>query len=193
MNIFVDNILPSLVVDEFLLEAMSRAYMVAHGPNRVIAVHEYREVPEVKEIAHGIKQGDAGSMEQAASEMAQYVNSTDALVPIPNHGGRALTTLELANRIASKTGCAVYDILSGLPRETLYSMKAAGKTVSADMIKMSLSGSRPASGKVILVDNVYATGTTATAALEVIPDADLLVYAVDSKAGNSDIYEMMRP
>lgn len=144
----------------------------------VFNVHDYQDASE---LAHLVKQGDTDAIMQMAQEMATKVPNNAVLIPMPSSSGRATVTLQLANEIAVITGSIVADVLVGNARESLYSLKKQNKSLSNDDMGIKLMGEVP-NGVPVIVDNVYATGTTANAALEVIPDAHILVHSRDDVA-----------
>ena len=132
-------------------------------------------------ICHAMKGGSHSAILQAAAEMSLLIKELakdSVLVPVPSHLGYATYTLELAKEVAKRTGIRVADVLKGEHRRTLYEMKASGEVIPKDYLKMHIQGHLP-SERIILVDNVLATGQTAQVALEAVRSADLLVYAVD--------------
>ena len=145
--------------------------------------HKYDD--ESKKIAHQIKEGDAKAIATAAEDMARFVKDGDILVPIPSRSGKATTSLELAKAISKQSGKGtVVDALAGAERESIYEAKKAGKALPkpADL-GIRLVGEIP-EGRVLLIDNVLATGTTMEAALNAIPEANVLVYAKDTNASS---------
>ena len=154
----------------------------------IIAPHEYYSGSNVQQIAHGIKEGDKGAIEQAAFDMAKYIDKSYTLIPIPSHSGEATTTLDLANAIAQKTGAKVSNILKGVERQSLYDMKLHGIAVYPEMLGLELVGEKP-KGNFAFVDNVIATGTTATAADRILKGGKILAFAKDSTAG-SILYQL---
>ena len=133
-------------------------------------------------VCHAMKGGAHSAILQAAEEMSVLIKEVakdSVLVPVPSHLGYATYTLVLAKEIAKRTGIGVADVLKGERRKSLYEMKASGEVVPSDFLKMYVDGPLPTE-RIILVDNVYATGQTARAAVEAVGDADLLVYARDN-------------
>lgn len=159
-----------------LVEAVSAIYEGLSSDHRVTYCHNYYE-EGVPELCHAVKEGDHDAIDKMAKEMARYVSPDTTLVPVPSRNGTATTTMELAGKIGWYSGCDVADILRGGKRRSLYDMKKQGMSVSADMLGLYLDGDIPV--KPLLVDNVVATGTTASAALSVIPNARVLAYAID--------------
>ena len=162
-----------------LVEAVSAIYEGLSSDHRVTYCHNYYE-EGVPEICHAMKDGDEEAIDKMAKEMARYVSPGTTLIPVPSRNGTATTTKKLAGMIGWYSGCDVADILRGRQRKSVYDMKKEGMSISADMLGMSLDGDIPA--KPVLVDNVVATGTTAMAALSVIPNAKILAYAMDVPA-----------
>lgn len=150
----------------------------------ILYCHDYYSEPGVRETAHGIKNGDLSAIKKAARDMAEFVSSSDILVPIPSRTGKATTTLLLAKEISKIRGSKVSDILTGHNRQALYDLKLTGARVTDDFFGYR-SVRRPRKGNIVLIDNVYATGATANAAANDFPYAKVLVYAKDSTASPS--------
>lgn len=129
------------------------------------------------ETAHAMKNGERWAIAKAAEEMARYIPSNAVLVPMPSHTGRATYTLELCQRIAHAAAAEVCDYLQGTPRETLYNLKKQGRKPSPKKLGFYLSAPIPSGKRVLIIDNVVATGTTAAAAVEAIGSGIVLAYA----------------
>lgn len=163
-----------------LVEAVSAIYEGLSSDRRVVYCHDYHE-DGVPELCHAMKSGNDDAIDYMAREMARYVSPGTTLIPVPNRNGTATTTKKLAGTIAWYAGCDVADILRGASRKkSLYDMKKEGMSVSADMLGLYVEGDVPANP--VLVDNVVATGTTAMAAMRVIPNAKILAFAMDEPA-----------
>lgn len=147
---------------------------------------EYYSTPGAREIAHGIKSGNKKAIETAALQMASRVRHSDILIPVPGRGGRAKSTLSMAQAIARVSGATVADIIAGNKRESMYIAKANGRTLTAKELGFRLLGDIPeaSGGHYLLVDNIIATGTTMQAALQLIPNAKPLAFAKDTKSFN---------
>ena len=141
----------------------------------------YDEGGRNSEMCHRIKDGDAEAIEIASEEMARKVPSNSVLIPIPSHTGRATYTLDLAKAIASKSNSKVLDVLEGVPRETIYSMKKNGR-IDLESLRMHLTEPLPKGKTIVFIDNVVASGTTANEALSHVDSGCVLSYAVDSHA-----------
>ena len=167
-------------------------------PQRIFARNYYKD-NGAREIAHGIKNGDLDSINEAAKDMYEalkpYIDDMVAgggitFIPVPSRTGKADSTFKLATliwqRITEKTpqwrdGTVNFrDVLEGNERESLYDLKKAGRTIPEDFFGFRLKGELPTNGTIILVDGVEATGATMDAAREVVgSDAISLVYAYD--------------
>lgn len=173
-----------------VIEAASQAYFSLFGTEmpfsliegispdrRCTFCHEYY-TGDAREICHAAKEGDLEAIMRMAREMSRYVSPGDILVPVPSHTGRATMTLELAKQIAWNSGARVEDVLVGSSRKSLYDLKRAGVPIPEGFFGLRLV--RPVEGRVWLVDNVVATGSTAREALKLLPGARVLAYAMDS-------------
>ena len=133
--------------------------------------------------AHAMKNGERWAIYKAAEAMAKYIPTNAVLVPIPSHTGNATYTLELAKRIARATNAEVLDALKCEPREMLYNLKKQGKRPTPRQMGFYLVRSIPENKRVIILDNVVATGTTAAAAVQAVGKGIIFAYAA---ATNSD-------
>lgn len=158
--------------------------------NGVIACVDYAASDENRETANLLKGGSSKSAEavaRAAHAMAEKVGANDILVPIPGRTGSATSTLALAQAIGDIAGCRVADILSGVSRESTRSLRYEGIPSTAKQMGFALKGEKP-EGRIVLVDNVLATGTTVYAARKALgEDADVLVYAADSRVAYAPV------
>ncbi len=138
----------------------------------------YYHTPGARALALGIKAGDGSAIARAGEEMARLVPPHAVLVPIPGHTGTATTARLLAEEIASRVGAPVADVLRGAPRVALYELKRRGVKPSPSTLGLRREGELPPGLAPVLIDNVLATGTTAAAALGVVPGAQVLVHSV---------------
>ena len=152
----------------------------------VISVTNYNE--KAKKLAHAVKDGDADAIDAMAKEMAAKVPENAVLIPMPSRSGKATNMKDLAEAISKISGAPVADVLTGKKRKSLYEAKKKGETISADDLKMQLTGELPKGKIPIIIDNVLATGATFKAAKEAIPNAKIIVHSVDQiKAGVSSV------
>lgn len=114
----------------------------------------------VKDICHGIKSRDKMYIDKCIYDMlnAEVVRKGDILVPVPQHEGRAIYTLEIADGIAREVGAKVCDILRSKARKSLFETKKCGKIYIPRFYKVgNVCGG---SGRIVLIDNVIDTGVT---------------------------------
>ena len=129
--------------------------------------------PKVRQLAHGLKDGDYASICKAAEMMADGIREMAAerncvLVPIPNHRGRAVYTKTLANEISRRTGIPTWDILSCRPHMPLHYAKKNDLKPEGIYLKINLYRQVPEQFMPIVIDNVLDTGYTAGAAIKAV-------------------------
>ena len=129
--------------------------------------------PKVRQLAHGLKDGDYASICKAADMMADGIREMAAgrdcvLVPIPNHHGRAVYTKTLANEISRRTGVPTWDILSCRPHMPLHYAKKNDLKPEGIYLKLNLYRQVPEQFTPIVIDNVLDTGYTAGAAIKAV-------------------------
>ena len=129
--------------------------------------------PKVRQLAHGLKDGDYSSICKAADMMADGIREMAAgrncvLVPIPNHHGRAVYTKTLANEISRRTGIPTWDILSCRPHMPLHYAKKNDLKPEGIYLKLNLYRQVPEQFTPIVIDNVLDTGYTAGAAIKAV-------------------------
>ena len=129
--------------------------------------------PKVRQLAHGLKDGDYASICKAAEMMADGIREMAAgrncvLVPIPNHRGRAVYTKTLANEISRRTGIPTWDILSCRPHMPLHYAKKNDLKPESIYLKLNLYRQVPEQFTPIVIDNVLDTGYTAGAAIKAV-------------------------
>lgn len=146
----------------------------------IIAPFEYgRE--NSRAISHGIKSGDDTAITEAARVLSTCIgNDPVVLVPVPNSSGNAVTTLMLANKVATfKPNVTVTDALYGDARQKAYDIKRSGKAVDRQDYNLRLKAT--VSAKAVLIDNCVDTGRTAFEAARVTGIHTILTYAVTTK------------
>ena len=129
--------------------------------------------PIVRQLAHGLKDGDYASICKAADMMADGIREMAAgrncvLVPVPNHHGRAVYTKTLANEISRRTGIPTWDILSCRPHMPLHYAKKNDLKPEGIYLKLNLYRQVPEQFTPIVIDNVLDTGYTAGAAIKAV-------------------------
>lgn len=147
-----------------------------HPDGDISVVGEYYTQDNIlRSLCHGIKDGNADDIARAARLMAKLVRPGDTLVPIPSRTGVATTAKLLAEAISKVTGAPVADILKGASRKSMYEMKKGGTIPGEEFLGLRLEGEPP--DNTVFVDNVVATGTTARAALRLVPGSRLIALA----------------
>ena len=157
-----------------------------------MATGNYREDGRC-ETAHAMKNGERWAIRKAANAMVDYIPKNAVLVPMPSHTGRATYTLELAKSIARTTNAQVIDALQCAPRETLYSLKKQGRKPSPEGLHFYQVEQIPDGKRVVFVDNVVATGTTAAAAVRTIGKGVVLAYAAATNSNQIQGIERVTP
>lgn len=112
----------------------------------------------VRDICHGIKSRDKMYIDRCVCDMlnAKVVRKDDILIPVPQHEGRAIYTLKIANGIAREVGAKVCNILRSGARKSLFETKKCGKIYIPRFYKIgTVCGKR-----IVLIDNVIDTGVT---------------------------------
>lgn len=143
---------------------------------RFFATGNYRKDGRT-ETAHAMKEGANWAIIRAAREMAQYIPTNAVLIPMPSHTGRATYTKELCRLIARETAAEVRDILRGSERETLYNLKKQGRHIMPKKLGFYVTEPAPTDKRILIIDNVVATGTTAAAAVQAVGRGIVFAYA----------------
>jgi len=159
---------------------------------RYYATGNYRQGGRC-ETAHAMKEGANWAIIRAAREMVQYIPTNAVLVPMPSHTGRATYTKDLCRMIARETAAEVCDYLRGSERETLYSLKKQGRKPTPKKLGFYLSQPLPTDKRVIIIDNVVATGTTAAAAVRAIGGGIVFAYAAATNSQTRPDLERLYP
>lgn len=127
----------------------------------------------IRALSYGVKQGDPEAIEEASIILTKLVERVPGyknavLIPIPNRGGSAVNTLELANRISKELHLPVADILTGKPHKPLYNRKENKGNDGLRLLRFDTKGDIPSGKGFILIDNVLDTGTTAMSAMRTL-------------------------
>jgi predicted amidophosphoribosyltransferase len=149
------------------------------APIRVYTLGDYK-LKGLRQACHEAKRGDYLTIRDYAEVLAKKLPKHCTLVPIPSHH--------------SETFCQMIANFSGLPisrclqrREgvgSLYEKKKRGERVTEEDTGISLFDNAP-KGKVVLVDNVIATGTTMSAAIRAIgKPCEAVCIAIDFSINN---------
>ena len=130
-------------------------------------------------IARGIRDNNPKCIECAAKLFDLMLPEGAVVIPMPGHNGRARQMLSVVRKLVERRGdITAYDILKCEPHEANYSQK---EYTTPKPIKMHLSTAINFDGVgVFVLDNVICTGVTASAALEVLPNATVVALAMSS-------------
>lgn len=133
----------------------------------------------LRTIARGVRDNNPNCVECAAKLFDLMLPEGVTVIPMPGHHGSACQMLSVVRRLVERRGdITAYDILKCDPHEANYSQK---KYTTPKPIKMRLSTEINFDGVgVFVLDNVICTGVTASAALEVLPDATVVALAMSS-------------
>jgi len=149
---------------------------------------------DARELAHRMKDNDINAIYTMAKDLSKLIHGDCVLIPVPNRIGKAIATLLLAQWIIEfardirKLQLKLESILIGRERPSLYYSKKEGKRMAELHFGFRLSSSAPEGKKIYLVDSVLASGLTASAALRLVPSADVLVHSIDKKALSESVH-----
>lgn len=138
----------------------------------------------LRTIARGVRDNNPKCIECAAKLFDLMLPEGAKVVPMPGHIGRPFQMLSVARQLKKRRkDILVMDFLRCNPHEANYSQK---KYMTPAPIKMyfakkDLCGECVNYGAdMFVIDNVICTGVTASAALEVLPDATVVALAMSS-------------
>ena len=124
----------------------------------------YYDDPGIRAICHDVAGENGEEKQQAAiSTIADYfinsgiLDNDCAIIPVPQHTGKAEYTKRIAETVCAGTGAELYDIVKCEQHMKRYWQKKLGFDEPA---KYSLSGHVPDDKALFLLDNVIGTGTT---------------------------------
>lgn len=138
----------------------------------------------LRTIARGVRDNNSKCIECAAKLFDLMLPEGAIVVPMPGHLGAPVQMLSVAKRLKKRRkDICVLNFLRCDPHETNYSQK---KYTTPAPIKMffdeeKLCGECVNYGAdMFVIDNVICSGVTASAALEVLPDATVVALAMSS-------------
>ena len=133
----------------------------------------------LRTIARGVRDNNPKCIECAAKLFDLMLPEGAIVVPMPSHYGTAIQMMSVARQLKKRRkDIRVWDCLECEPHEANYSQK---EYATPAPIKMRLSTAINFDGAgVFVLDNVICTGVTASAALEVLPDATVVALAMSS-------------
>ena len=132
-------------------------------------------------IARGVRDNNPMFIECAAKLFDMILPEGSAVAPMPSHIGCAVQMLSVANELhRRRPDIVVCDLLRCDPHPSSYAQKKY--RITPDPIRMFITPEfREYSGlRMFILDNVICTGVTASAALEVLPDATVVALAMSS-------------
>lgn len=150
---------------------------IGNGPG-LYSVGSYSDF---RELCHRLKSGDSLAIQEAASIISSELAFPEdsILVPMPSHLGYATDMISLAECISRMTGIPFLDAFQGNSRHSVYVAKKHGQILTAEELGFRLKADIPDGLRPLILDNVIATGLTAYAALDVIPEASVIALAID--------------
>lgn len=135
---------------------------------------------DVSNVSHNLKHDESLRENIAYIFKQRFDFANSILVPVPSSAGYATDTLDLANKIYLITHVPVYDVLKGNERQSRYTRKKYGKPLTIDEMGIKKIHDLPDNKRIILLDNVVDSGTTASAAIEALGTGTLLSYALSN-------------
>ena len=132
-------------------------------------------------IARGVRDGDAWSIECAAKLFDLMLPTGAVVVPMPGHLGHSDQMHDVAVKLHERRDdIVVCEMLRCKPHESNYSQKKYSTPVPVEMYVSYPFNQGISSDGVFVIDNVICTGVTASAALEVLPNATVVALAVSN-------------
>ncbi len=145
---------------------------------KIIATANYYKTIGVRDLCHGLKEGDSAAIAIIADRMAQYIAvlpPDSVLIPIPSHTGQATATLSLAEQLVKLSGLPIANIIKGNNREPLYAIKQNAQSILPEFFGFfttaTLTDKTP-----VLIDSVYDTGQTAHGAAELFKNTSPIIF-----------------
>lgn len=154
-------------------------------PAEIYTLGDYYKTPELREDCHNVKDGNSVTANDCAYRLAQKLPKDGLLIPVPSRSGYNEAFTQMLAYYAN------LPVLNGLrklnPELSVYrSKKEGGMVITEKMVSMTFNGFLTHQ-RVILVDNVLATGTTASAAIRAIgKPCEMACIAVDYEQYNRE-------
>lgn len=154
-------------------------------PTKIHTLGDYYKPPYLREDCHRVKENDAVTANDVAYHLAKKLPKDCILVPVPSLSGynEAFTRMLAYYANAPISFC----LQRALGYGSLYKMKKeGGMPITEEMTGIWCNGPAPKQ-KVVLVDNVIATGTTMSAAIRAIgKPCEAACIAVDYEQYNNN-------
>lgn len=134
-------------------------------PTHIYSFGDYYSRRSLRFFVHRLKEGDVSTMYDIAPYLAVKLPKNAVLVPVPSQSGYTETFTRI---LGALNGVGVSECLQRREGvESLYERKKRGERVSESDTGIFLARNAP-SGRLILVDNVIATGTTVSACIRAL-------------------------
>jgi predicted amidophosphoribosyltransferase len=148
---------------------------------------DYYATKSVRDVCHSLKKGERSAAHLMAKALSLSVSDGDIIIPTPNSNGEPGVMGLVCDLIARSTGCTVWSGLRGDVRESVYNAKKRGVSANDISVAFRLDGKPPiAPGETFIVDGVWDTGTTLSAASSLLPGAKVLAFARVNKHAELD-------
>ena len=145
--------------------------------NNILALGDY--YTSLRELCHGVKDGNAKAIREAAKLLSSVVPDCSTLIPLPSHYGVPTYTLDLSNLIAFGKNCKVVPCIVSGGRKKLYDLKMQGQTAQLDF-RLAYKPT----GNLFLVDNCVDTGATYEAAKRLLGEIPIITIAINKNNYN---------
>lgn len=133
---------------------------------KIYTLGDYYKTPYLREDCHNVKDGNAVTANDCAYRLAEKLPKDCTLVPVPSLSGH---NENFARMVAYYANIPIdYSLArtAGM-NDGLYKMKKEGTPANEEDTGIFAHGNPP-DGKIVLIDNVIATGTTMSAAIRAI-------------------------
>lgn len=133
-------------------------------PIEIFTIGDYK-LQSLRTYCHDIKKGDYITIREVAAVLARKIPADAIIIPIPSLSGY---NEAFCRMISNYSGHPIeYCLMREGGHGSLYDKKKRGESVTEEDTGIMLHGFPP-DGRLVLVDNVIATGTTMSAAIRAI-------------------------
>ena len=132
-------------------------------------------------IARGVRDNNPSCIECAAKLFDLMLPKNAVVAPMPSHIGCAAQMLSVANELyRRRPDVVVCDLIRCDPHPGSYAQKKDRITPGPIRMFITPEFHEYSGFRMFILDNVICTGATASAALEVLPNATVLALAMSS-------------